>query len=348
MDRLQETLIEYDIVPDNLSYKVALSLSISNRKYPSITLMNGQVVTPRQLLFEVLAVDPQHSTALNNLGSLLATNETVVLPDGREMDERALFLEALKFNYENNQALFNLSLGMQHNEVVQLPTGDRWNQKQIYKHLLATVNTPDAYVCSQLAWVMDDDESVKVCGVERIGKMAMFLFRFHLGNVRPTDYVGLVQCLDRYGEDETICLKEGEVATARSLTGRTLTLEAMRRFPENSLVYFQMAVLLRPNEAIILPSGALVDSKELLIMGLNSGVHISKVHSCGPHISKDRSRGDYTDMDEFSAYKKACVLRDDYTFALYCLQKRLDVGESITLNDGTVVSASVKRIRCCE
>ena len=300
MECLQTLLFNYHKNPSNYTLKISLSEHLVKNNFVSTTLVDGQQTTPRQLLLEVLEVNPRCDVALNNIGALLADGETIVLPDKRVMDKRSLFMAALKHNFANSEALFNIADSMQPAEIVKLPSRRCCDEKQIYK-LLAAATPPHKEACTRLAWMMNHDELIKLRGIRRVGKIAMLLFRLSMGDVTCGDYIRLAQCLDEHGDMDKIW---------DTTTGRMLTLTAMQLFPKVDLPYFQLAAFLRPGETIELPSGEIVDSKELFVRGLDA-----------PHF------------DLFA----------DRVFALQCLREKLGVGESIVLKDGIVVQASTKR-----
>lgn len=260
MECLQTLLFRCHRDPNNYKLKISLSEHLVRNNFSSTTLVDGRSATPRQLLLEVLEVKPRCDVALNNIGTLLADGETIVLPDKRKMDKRSLFMTALKHNFVNSEAMFNLADTMQPAEIVQLPNGQCFDEKQIYKRL-AALDLPHKEACTRLAWMMNHDEQIKFRGVKRVGKLAMLLFRLSMGDVTCGDYIRLAQCLDKHGDEKKIW---------NTTTGRMLTLTAMRLFPKVDLPYFQLAVFLKPKETIELPTGETVDSKELFVRGLDA------------------------------------------------------------------------------
>jgi hypothetical protein len=326
---VSDWLFDLHRFPNNTSLKMVIANHISG-KHESVTLCDGRIVTARQLYLEVLQVDPQRSSALNNLAIKLSGNESVELPDGRVMDERALLLESYQYDTKNHEALFNIARLMRSDESIELADGFIWTVQTIYKHLMY-VWPKDRDLCSACALCIDDNERVIPCERRLVGKKDLLLYRiFTLGKPTASDYTLLAQCHDRYGIEEHVHIGEGNMAN-----GRTLTVMAMQLDPKDAAPYIQLAILLRPNETFALPDDSLVDSKELLIRGLNCS-------SINNEIRK-RKECDFDGVDEFNALKTACKMYDLCNFATHCLKKRLDVGESVLLMNGTRVSASVKR-----
>lgn len=71
-------------------------------------LRDGRVVTNRDLFIEAMALGCKYSSAYNDLGTVLAPEESITLPDGRVMTKRGLYIEAIALDRECSAAYSNL------------------------------------------------------------------------------------------------------------------------------------------------------------------------------------------------------------------------------------------------
>lgn len=334
MDLLQQYLVGLLIVPDNENVLNSLVEQIFQNNLGSATLSDGRVIVPRQHFLHIIHNGESKSSAMNNLATLLEDGESVELLDGRVMNERELLLEALRLDNDHFQALFNLAKLLKSNEVIELSDGKKYNEKDLIKRILVD-NPRDREACSMFVLLMDEeDETIELTRMKTaFTKKDLLVFRFSLQKPRLSDYLVLAQCLDRHDRVDSVYIWLDNVCQFKN--GIHLTVKAMEMDLEDARPYIQLAILLRPDETILIKDFEKVDSKELLIRGLNCKTDTTWAHK--------QEQCDYDGMDEFAALKLAFRKYDMRNFGIYCLKKRLDFGESVTLRDGTFVCASAKR-----
>ena len=212
-----------------------------------VTLADGSTMTKSALYKRAISLKPSHSLALNNLGWTLAKSgpdATTTLEDGTIATAIELYKRAIFFKPRNASAYANLAWALPPDSSIEITTPLRSDKKDVTKAVMTksdlfkraiAYDPQSGFAYSCLACTLEDNGATALESGKMMTQGELLVRAIALKPNHVNSYLKLSMVLC---EGEVVTFEDGSLQTKQSL------LETARRLdPQNSVVFFELAVL---------------------------------------------------------------------------------------------------------